>query len=328
MRRRSDRHGFTLVELLVVIAIIGTLVGLLLPAVQAARESARRSTCQNKLKQLGLALHNYHDARTKLPFASNQIIATTSNSSLWCNIGGSPPVGEAVRTWNVDILPFMEEAPVYNRLNLNENLNSATNWSALYLRRFQFQECPSNPNASRCRRASGTQYSIGFYSVACYGPSNGPQNCDGPSSDCYAGWGSFCNNSPSSASVSWNYLDDRSNPGVFSSRTKWQCPFSKITDGLSNTIMLSEKRGDLQECGSAFSTNFQGTPTNLRINSPNFNMTSDSDYKNNMGAGSAHAGGATFCMADGAVQFLVNEVDFELYNALGGRADGIQAKLP
>jgi prepilin-type N-terminal cleavage/methylation domain-containing protein len=328
MRHRSFRHGFTLVELLVVIAIIGTLVGLLLPAVQSARETARRSSCTNKLKQLGLALHNYNDANKKLPFASNQIVATPANPSLWCDITASPPVGEAVRTWNVDIMPFTDELAVFNRLNLAENLSSATNWYALYLRRFSLQECPSNPNAGRCRRANGVQYAIGFYAVACYGPCTGPQNCDGPTTDCYAGWGSFCNNSPSMSTVSWSYLDDRSNPGTFSSRTKWQCPFSKITDGLSQTIMLSEKRGDLQAHGSAFSGNFQGTPTNLRINSPNVNLTDDNDYKNNMGAGSYHGVGAAFCMADGAVRFLMNDIDFVLYNTLGGRADGIEGKVP
>ena len=90
--RRSQYRGFTLVELLVVIAIIGVLVALLLPAVQAAREAARRSQCQNNLKQLGLALHNHHDTYKKFPTFS----------------AGNPNI-----SWVVYLLPFMEQNNVY-----------------------------------------------------------------------------------------------------------------------------------------------------------------------------------------------------------------------
>jgi prepilin-type N-terminal cleavage/methylation domain-containing protein len=102
---RPDRRAFTLVELLVVIAIIGTLVGLLLPAVQAARESARRSSCSNKLKQIGIAVHNHHDALTRLP-----------PSGAYC----MPPFGKATSaSWGFScfpyLLPFLEEQALYDR---------------------------------------------------------------------------------------------------------------------------------------------------------------------------------------------------------------------
>src|SRR5277367_825024 len=105
--RRALRGGFTLVELLVVIAIIGVLVALLLPAIQAAREAARRSSCGNNLKQLGLALQNYHDARKTFPC---QFIGSINNptGTTW---SGQPctPLGP---TWVVAILPFIEAGNV------------------------------------------------------------------------------------------------------------------------------------------------------------------------------------------------------------------------
>ena len=108
----KNRGGFTLVELLVVIAIIGTLVGLLLPAVQSAREAARRSACTNNMKQLGLGLLNFESARKRLPAASSG--ASTSSGSV---VGGY--------SWICAILPFLEETNLYTNLSSNSNrLNS------------------------------------------------------------------------------------------------------------------------------------------------------------------------------------------------------------
>ncbi|HYM99856.1 MAG TPA: DUF1559 domain-containing protein, partial [Aestuariivirgaceae bacterium] len=104
---RSSRPAFTLVELLVVIAIIGVLVAMLLPAVQAAREAARRSSCSNNLKQIGLALHNYHDTFKALPRAVT-----------W---GGGPTTPQLPyhHTWITNILPFIEQKPLYDSINHN-----------------------------------------------------------------------------------------------------------------------------------------------------------------------------------------------------------------
>jgi prepilin-type N-terminal cleavage/methylation domain-containing protein len=104
MRHRSARHGFTLVELLVVIAIIGTLVGLLLPAVQAARESARLTSCSNNLKQIGIAIHNHHDAKQRLPPSGAADTAPF----------GSAATGAWASSWLVYLLPFMEDQQMYN----------------------------------------------------------------------------------------------------------------------------------------------------------------------------------------------------------------------
>ena len=106
---QGGQRGFTLVELLVVIAIIGILVALLLPAVQAAREAARRSRCQNNLKQLGLALLNYHDTHDGLPPAANWINLSTVTTH---NNGGLR------ENWVIMILPFLEQQTVYDSFNL------------------------------------------------------------------------------------------------------------------------------------------------------------------------------------------------------------------
>src|SRR6516162_5799732 len=111
MRRRT---AFTLIELLVVIAIIAVLIGLLLPAVQKVREAAARVQCQNNLKQLGLALHNYHDANSQFPPAGR--------GYAWCGSAAGGPGDTAIYNSNglVLLLPYVEQDNLYRRFNLNE----------------------------------------------------------------------------------------------------------------------------------------------------------------------------------------------------------------
>src|SRR5262245_46471154 len=106
--RRTHRRGFTLIELLVVIAIIAILIGLLLPAVQKVREAAARMSCQNKLKQLGLALHNYHDANSKLPPGAQGAVYPKPNpTNTTTTIVGT--------SWIVFALPYVEQDNVYKQ---------------------------------------------------------------------------------------------------------------------------------------------------------------------------------------------------------------------
>jgi prepilin-type N-terminal cleavage/methylation domain-containing protein len=138
MECHSSRRGFTLVELLVVIAIIGTLVGLLLPAVQAARESARATQCRNNMKQIGLALQNFHDARQSFPY------------------GGRIPVQDSTKgnwNWRVDILPFMEESSLYTSLSLTPTSNwrsdNGITGTRLYSATIPAFQCPSSKFPAR-----------------------------------------------------------------------------------------------------------------------------------------------------------------------------------
>ena len=122
MKVSRTRRGFTLIELLVVIAIIGVLVGLLLPAVQQAREAARRSSCSNNLKQMGIALHNYYDANKKLPRYQYDGNPTTGESS--ATIGNGPGTGGAWHSWTghslwSQILPFTEEQTTFDSIDFN-----------------------------------------------------------------------------------------------------------------------------------------------------------------------------------------------------------------
>ena len=143
---RSRRHGFTLVELLVVIAIIAMLVTLLLPAVQAAREAARRTQCQNNFKQIGLALQNYHSAIGTFPPGSRW----TSDYFGW--------------SWGVYILPQMEQGTVYNQLNFAEDFLSPINWAVMGTK-IDYFLCPSSPNQNA-------------WIECCSGRQNGPNSVD------------------------------------------------------------------------------------------------------------------------------------------------------
>jgi len=136
MRSQSSR-GFTLIELLVVIAIIAVLIALLLPAVQAAREAARRAQCVNNLKQIGLALHNYHSTHDSFPLGASQYIPT--NAFHWDN-------------WSAQALLLinLEQAAIYNAANFMTGTNNGSNFninSTVTQSRLAFFMCPSDGNA-------------------------------------------------------------------------------------------------------------------------------------------------------------------------------------
>jgi prepilin-type N-terminal cleavage/methylation domain-containing protein len=132
MGRRSRNRGFTLIELLVVIAIVAVLIALLLPAVQRARETARRSNCQNNLKQLGLALHNYHDTHRVLPPGQINNTFLTDNIGNYANPNESrtfQPRGQNLlgfhgTSWMLHILPMIDQGPLYNFWNFGDNVRT------------------------------------------------------------------------------------------------------------------------------------------------------------------------------------------------------------
>jgi prepilin-type N-terminal cleavage/methylation domain-containing protein/prepilin-type processing-associated H-X9-DG protein len=137
VRRSSVTNGFTLIELLVVIAIIAVLIALLLPAVQAAREAARRAQCTNNLKQLGLAIHNYHQSFNCLP-AENMFLGPTNDLGWGWNA-----------SWAVFLLPNLEQAPVYNAYNFSVNADNVINQTTVTFNNLAIFACPSEDQRTR-----------------------------------------------------------------------------------------------------------------------------------------------------------------------------------
>ncbi len=238
MTRTSKHRGFTLVELLVVIAIIGILIALLLPAVQAAREAARRSQCTNNLKQLGLAIHNYADVNRCFP-PKKAGTSTTGSSCVYANGGyGSG--------W-MRLLPFYEQQALYALWSSPQTYNGTTfsafgpcPWDATaasyypYLQQVPTLMCPSDPNiGTKTDTQKGrTNY---MFSVG----------------DSVAYSGSVGNN------------DSTNTRGIFGNGAA-NITFASITDGTSNTVMLSERlfAGNSRRVGQGNVYNLSGLATN------------------------------------------------------------------
>lgn len=168
MSTKSRRTGFTLIELLVVIAVIGILIALLLPAVQQAREAARRTQCKNNLRQIALALHNYHDRSGSFP-PSSVVDGNGLDTGWW--------------SWVVRVLPDLDQQPLYSQLDLNEDIwTNCHKYRALTSIKLSVLICPSDPHGERVYEseedcAGGEAYALTNY-LACRGstrdvPGNG-----------------------------------------------------------------------------------------------------------------------------------------------------------
>lgn len=332
-QRPPRRRAFTLIELLVVIAIIAVLIALLLPAVQQAREAARRTECRNKLKQLGLALHNYHDAHLTFPYT-----------------GTGPYSGEVFLTaigtehsWNEFVLPFIDHAAIYNQINFSINNGSGTNFTLLDGKTYGFQACPSNPFSSGKACSDGRKFvnvtsgvsssvdEIWNTSPMCYAPCAGPTQIESFSAgnptpkDCAdvlgVGVFGFCALATSSQYPGANAAKV---PGIFGENGSVATRLAAITDGASNTIMLAERRGELERSMGIFSSGyFTAVPTGLKINTK-YIVPNDAggSYLKNCGASSYHVGGANFLLGDGSVRFISDNINFQTYNYLGGKSEG------
>lgn len=306
----SRRHsGFTLVELLVVIAIIGILVSLLLPAVQAAREAARRMSCSNNVKQLGLALHNYHDVHKTFPAGHMES-------------GTSGPTFRHQFSWLTYLLPYVEQNNVYEQIDFNAvdpSLSAHQNpafqpagtiWVPVFI-------CPSDPVGRNNPDWAPTNY-LGNQGTLCSArDKNGngvfghnswismAEITDGTSQTIAAGEvlkGDF-----NTSSVRDNYIFVRGSGNAQNVDTCQSFPPNASDRG---GVWLG---GNPQN--NLFSTN--RTPNDRRFDciAPNFGCT-------NIAARSQHPGGALVVFTDGSVHFMTGTINVATYQALGTRNGG------
>jgi prepilin-type N-terminal cleavage/methylation domain-containing protein len=296
------RHAFTLVELLVVITIIGILISLLLPAVQSAREAARRTQCSNNLRQVALALHNYHQTHATLPFATP--------------FDNQAPIAKPGGTWVAMILPQLEQQALYNQFDFGKPMADPANAAAVKVP-VSLLVCPSDPAASEPilqdrDNLSGTNpmQSLGMWYSASIGPTQ-PDSCP----FCPLPKPSYCcqGNNYGSSGPNGNSV------GVFG-RYPLGYRFAEITDGLSNTLMLGETLPSQCVYICAYCINFPVSSTSIPLNTFETCDRRGGIHYRACGFKSRHAGGAFFALCDGSVRFLSETIDYQLYNELGTRA--------
>ncbi len=292
MLPRSRPRGFTLIELLVVIAIIAILIALLLPAVQQAREAARRTSCKTKLKNIGLALHNYHETHRLFPpgFISNN--PGRPNNTSWCRSGGVQGA-----PWTVMILPNIDQTSQYKLFNYNVPFQATSNQMTApndaLLVPMDIYQCPSDIDFSQ----NPTRNSY-------FGVQGG-----GASPDC---GNSGCSAANQRASYVTGILYAGSN-----------IKMKDVTDGTSNVFMVGETRYGGAAWGASAKQDSCSYPRNLAGAQDQINLFPNKGVHDTRGFSSYHVGGCHFAMADGSVHFLSENMDINAYRQMGRRDDGL-----
>ena len=292
-----------------VIAIIGILVSLLLPAVQSAREAARRMQCSNNLKQIGLALHNYHTAHETLPYGTP-----------FDNAGGADTGG----TWAAMILPFIEQQNLYDSFDFTVLMTDPLNADAVQVP-IETYICPSDGSASKALfddrdNLSGTNPSpsVGLWYPVSMGPTE-PDTC----SFCAEPAPSYCCQGNNYGSTS----PENNSVGMFG-RHPGGFTFDEVRDGLSNTIMGGESIPSQCIYVCVHCVNFPIAGTSIPLNNFETVDVAGGVHYRACGFKSRHPGGAMFVLGDGSVRFFPDSIDYQLYNELGTRSGGEVVTLP
>ena len=296
-RRQS---GFTLVELLVVIAIIGILIALLLPAIQTAREAARRSSCTNNMKQIGLGLHMYHDTFGQLP-AGWRGYDPSNGTAFWFGLPGW--------AWSASILPYMEQSAVYgDMVHFEHPISDPINADAR-LAQVKIFRCPTDIGSDTFELAGG-----------------GPMVGSEPSFPLKMATGNYigmfgtvnfrdlCN--PSSATFNGCAAD-----GTFMLNRQFR--FADILDGLSTTLIVGERNSEYAPSTwlGVVSGGQHGVARVAGVAAfPPNSTAAPSHYFHNFS--SFHPAGTNFLAADGSVRLVAETIDVSVYHALSTRAAG------
>jgi prepilin-type N-terminal cleavage/methylation domain-containing protein/prepilin-type processing-associated H-X9-DG protein len=329
-RLRESRLGFTLVELLVVIAIIGILIALLLPAVQAAREAARRSSCTNNLKQIGLGLLNYESAKKAFPAGRHgcDLPITSGANRCGCSTEG---VKEDGASSFVELLPFMEYSDLYSLVHYERGgiwsyVTSPVDYSnffstdperkLLVTTRISLMICPSSTAGPKCEACATAGYAV----------PDDVESAVGSYAAMHGQWNIYTMNS------NVRCLND----GLFNYKIRRK--IKQITDGMSKTIAFGEVQApDTPDGYNVWTQAFHGggpmrnavnpintPPGKVPPNAPDYKPLAECRYGPcwNGAFGSDHSGGAIFCFADGHVTFIRETISTTVYKAAATYAGG------
>ena len=319
------RPAFTLVELLVVIAIIGILVGLLLPAVQAAREAARRMQCSNNLKQLGLAFHNYESATKSFPinYATRGKLGFPNNG---------PGIANSGRSWLQMVLPYIEQTPLYNNIDFTVGLQPKSSAATTPVGRNRLVAativptflCPSDDSNEGGRLLSrsdlnetsapadawavtgykayaGSNWNAGLFAWVNSGATGVGGKNAGQSDGLNLGNGVICSNQ---------------------TNVNGTTRMRDVTDGTSNTFIIGEAMPGWSQWNWWYNPNAVTATTAIPLNRVLRVAKNIGDWPNNYAFASRHVGGGQFASADGSVRFVSDNIDTVTYRALATISSG------
>lgn len=341
---KSSRSAFTLVELLVVIAIIGILVGLLLPAVQAAREAARRMQCQNNLKQLGLAAHNFESTYKTFPPGEWTRASTTAITSR--------------PAWTTVIMMFVEQSNKFNQFDFRVDINSHANNLAARQQDVNTYLCPSDPSTAQFTAGGVTVGRLNYFGSI--GGTADSRTLDGRGGIFNGDFSNVqVNQTPKGVkiasltdgttntamfsevmrkyedTVSVNYTTIRasgvisSGVGLIDGRNDTGCRAGSTAGTLINYVGLQYYRGGINH-----NTLYSHTlPINWNKRTNNtatqrYNCGDTSFRRSHIAASSYHSGGASSCFADGSVRFVSENTDFAVWYAVGTKGMAETLQLP
>jgi type II secretory pathway pseudopilin PulG len=346
----------------VVIAIIGILIALLLPAVQAAREAARRSQCSNNQRQIGIALHNFLDIHKKFPCGVTMGY-NPNDKSQWHTTEMSTSSAQGAIGWGVRVLPFIENAPLLD--NIVQKFAAAgwgsdliTDWNARPIQivgadivgtNISTWVCPScsGPNpivGNQVHKLAKGNY-VGLIGPRRLGRSERRDVCSGWSTSTWNTGDSFDSNRYLTLTAKHANCNNGDYGGLFfqghprfENQHGFQPGLNSIGDGTSNTLMVSERDGGLVNAavGQRFPGPWFGPGIPQAINDvtfstyymPNIKTPNSGDYPSHSCAASKHPGGVNATLADASVHFFSDSINARVWRFLGDREDGVAITVP